>query len=68
MRHDEKTDLKAEVPGGTVLEQQEPPWQLDRRHRTCNASTYRRGAHQDSVVPVFDRWCGRPPLAEGTPT
>ena len=68
MRHDEKTDPKAEVPSGTVLEQQEPPWQLDRRHRTCNASTYRRGAHQDSVVPVFDRWCGRPPLAEGTPT
>ena len=68
MRHDGETDLKAEVPSGTVLEQQVPPWQLDRRHRTRNASTYRRGAHQDPDVPAFDRWCGRPPLSEGTPT
>lgn len=68
MRHDGETDLKAEVPGGTVLEQQVPHWQLDRRHGTRNASTYRRGAHQAPDMLVFDRWCGRPSLSEGTPT
>ena len=129
--HDEIDQLKAEVHCGTVLEQQAPPWQLDRRESTCNALKYRRStgevlivnhdgrgwwdpmhpaakgdvldliqhldpglgfdasrrllcrlvgiaparpeqmrrcALQNPLVPVFDRWCARPPLAEGTPT
>ena len=123
--------LKAEVHCGRVLEQQAPPWQLDRRQSTRNALKYRRGAGEILIVnhggrgwwdpmhpaakgdvfgliqhldpglnfgearqllrrlagiapaypehlrhrtlkgppvPVFDRWCARQPLAEGTPT
>ena len=69
MGYDDETDLlKAEVPCGTVLEQQMPPWQLDQRHSTRGALTYQRRTRQDPDVPLFDRWCARPPLAEGTPT
>ena len=58
MRHDDAIDqLKAEVHCGTVLEQQAPAWQLDQR----------QGALLSPGMPVFDRWCARPPLAEGTP-
>ena len=65
--HDEIDQLKAEVHCGTVLEQQEPPWQLDRRESTRNALKYRRGAGEILIVNHGGRgwWDPMHPAAKG---
>ena len=68
MRHDDEIDLlKTEVHCGTVLEQQAPPWQLDRRQSMRNASTYRRGAGEVLIVNHDGRgwWDPLHPAAKG---